>query len=268
MQLHWTELNWTDFTLPCYLSLMACFADINVSQGSVATHAKCGGNFNIHSTANLSRNLSVKFLKIGSDLTELWPRVCGPLFRPTLYIIRYRVIPVTAAVSVPAIAAVISQENFPLPQKISRGLPRYYCGSIAGRSCLPSDWVLSTWPARCWARFAVSRCYTEPHFCRRELSRIRVCTHTSTHPRGNARVTLYQCRCCCCCSHDKKLSCRRGTARCVVSAVEILPIAPQQCRNYLYDKSWTKYQLSLIDHVWQNRAVDSAWRSVYPPFSS
>ena len=35
---------------------------------------------------------------------------------------------------------------------------------------------------------------------------------------------------------DKKLSCRRGTARCVVS-IEILPIATQQCRNYLYDKS-------------------------------
>ena len=34
----------------------------------------------------------------------------------------------------------------------------------------------------------------------------------------------------------KKLSCRRGTARCTVSA-EILPIATQQCRNYLYDKS-------------------------------
>ena len=30
-------------------------------------------------------------------------------------------------------------------------------------------------------------------------------------------------------------------------SVEILPIATQQCRNYLYDKSWTKYQLSLID---------------------
>jgi len=44
----------------------------------------------------------------------------------------------------------------------------------------------------------------------------------------------------------KKLRYRRGTARCVVS-VEILPIATQQCRNYLYDKSWTKYQLSLID---------------------
>jgi len=35
---------------------------------------------------------------------------------------------------------------------------------------------------------------------------------------------------------DKKLSYRRGTARCIVST-EILPIATQQCRDYLYDKS-------------------------------
>ena len=35
---------------------------------------------------------------------------------------------------------------------------------------------------------------------------------------------------------NKKLSYRRGTARCVVS-VEVLPIATQQSRNYLYDKS-------------------------------
>ena len=35
---------------------------------------------------------------------------------------------------------------------------------------------------------------------------------------------------------NKKLSYRRGTARCVVS-VEMLPTATQQCRNYLYDKS-------------------------------
>ena len=34
---------------------------------------------------------------------------------------------------------------------------------------------------------------------------------------------------------NKKLRYRRGTARCVVS-VEILPVATQQCRNYLYDK--------------------------------
>ena len=39
---------------------MACFADINVSQGSVATYARCGGIFNMHLTANLPRNLSVK----------------------------------------------------------------------------------------------------------------------------------------------------------------------------------------------------------------
>ena len=36
--------------------------------------------------------------------------------------------------------------------------------------------------------------------------------------------------------HNKKLSNRRGTARCAVS-VEILPTATQQCRNYLYGKS-------------------------------
>ena len=47
-------------------------------------------------------------------------------------------------------------------------------------------------------------------------------------------------------TEHKKLSYRRGAARCVVS-VEILPIATQQCSNYLYDKSRTKYQLSLID---------------------
>jgi len=41
-------------------SLMACFADINVSQGSVATYARCGGIFKIHLTTNLLKNLPVK----------------------------------------------------------------------------------------------------------------------------------------------------------------------------------------------------------------
>ena len=44
---------------------------------------------------------------------------------------------------------------------------------------------------------------------------------------------------------NKKLSYRRETARWVVS-VEILLVATQQCRNYLYNKSGTMYQLSLI----------------------
>ena len=65
-------------TLPYNLSLMACFADINVSQRSVATYARRGGVFNISLTTNLPKNLPVKkrFL-IDSDLTELWSRVCG-----------------------------------------------------------------------------------------------------------------------------------------------------------------------------------------------
>ena len=49
-------------TLPCNLSLMACFTDINVSQGSVATYARCGEIFNIHLTTNLSSNLPVKII--------------------------------------------------------------------------------------------------------------------------------------------------------------------------------------------------------------
>jgi len=40
-------------TLPCNLSLTACFADVNVSQGSEATIARCGEIFNIHLTTNL-----------------------------------------------------------------------------------------------------------------------------------------------------------------------------------------------------------------------
>jgi len=48
---------------------------------------------------------------------------------------------------------------------------------------------------------------------------------------------------------DKKLSYRRGTARWVVS-VEILPIATQQCRNYLYDKSWTNLSYEVRGLRW------------------
>ena len=45
-------------TLPCNLSLMACFADINVSQGSVAIYARCDGIFNIHLRRCLSYRAS------------------------------------------------------------------------------------------------------------------------------------------------------------------------------------------------------------------
>ena len=62
---------------------MACFADINVSQGSVATYARCGGIYDIHFTANLPRNLPAKnFLnRLRFDriiVMSLWSRVFGP----------------------------------------------------------------------------------------------------------------------------------------------------------------------------------------------
>ena len=42
---------------------MACFVDINVSQGSIATYARCGGIFNMHLTANFSKeSFSEKFV--------------------------------------------------------------------------------------------------------------------------------------------------------------------------------------------------------------
>ena len=50
---------------------------------------------------------------------------------------------------------------------------------------------------------------------------------------------------------NKKLSYRRGTARCVVS-IEILPIATQQCRNYLYNKSWPNRWYEVGDLVGGN----------------
>jgi len=46
-------------TLPCNLSLVAYFADINVSHGSVASYARCGGiyPFNCKSTKKSSSEL-------------------------------------------------------------------------------------------------------------------------------------------------------------------------------------------------------------------
>jgi len=63
-------------TLPCNLSLMARFADINVSQRSVATYAICGRIFNVHLTANLPKNLPVK--------TILAHPVCDTVCCPSL----------------------------------------------------------------------------------------------------------------------------------------------------------------------------------------
>jgi len=62
--------------------------------------------------------------------------------------------------------------------------------------------------------------------CNQKLTRVSLIyrTEPTTKKWGKNRKT------------NKKLSYRRGTARCVVS-VEIFPIAKQQCRNNFYDKS-------------------------------
>jgi len=64
---------------------MACFADINVSQGSVATYARCGGIFNIRLTANLLRNFPVIFLKSVKIWQNYGHESVAPLSRPTLH---------------------------------------------------------------------------------------------------------------------------------------------------------------------------------------
>jgi len=64
---------------------MACFADSNVSQGSVATYARCGGSFNIRFTTNLLKNFQWNFF----ESVEIWQNYghesVAPLFWPALY---------------------------------------------------------------------------------------------------------------------------------------------------------------------------------------
>jgi len=70
---------------------MVCFADINVSQSSVATYARCGGVFDIPLTANLPTNLPVKKIFLNQlridriVVMSLCP--VAPFFWPTLYIV-------------------------------------------------------------------------------------------------------------------------------------------------------------------------------------
>jgi len=57
------------------------FADINVSQGSVATYARYGEIFNTHLNANLLRNLPVKkILKLVKIRQKCCHESVAPLF--------------------------------------------------------------------------------------------------------------------------------------------------------------------------------------------
>jgi len=61
---------------------MACFADTIVSQGSVATYARCSEIFNICLTEISLRNFLWKFFnRLRFDkiiVMSLWPRFFGP----------------------------------------------------------------------------------------------------------------------------------------------------------------------------------------------
>ena len=70
--------------MPCSLSLKACFADINVSQGSVATYIMCGGIFNIHLTPNLPRKLLVSFFMSIKILQNYGHESVAPLYSQVL----------------------------------------------------------------------------------------------------------------------------------------------------------------------------------------
>ena len=69
-------------TLPCNLSIIACFLTLMFSQGSVAIYVRSGWIFNNQFTANLPRNLTainfvdqLRFDRIMS--TSLWPHFFG-----------------------------------------------------------------------------------------------------------------------------------------------------------------------------------------------
>ena len=66
---------------------MACFADVNVSQGSVATYARCGGMFNNYLTENLPGNLPLKkFYKSVKIWQNYGHESVAPFFWLTMYV--------------------------------------------------------------------------------------------------------------------------------------------------------------------------------------
>ena len=86
------------------------------------------------------------------------------------------------------------------------------------------------WTKVCFLVKLLSFCsvnYAAWSFSMHSLSQKTIPSDVMESPnRGHRAAHLY-----------KKLRYRRVTARCVLPVV-ILPITTQQCRNYLYDKSW------------------------------
>ena len=65
---------------------MACFADINISQGSVATYVRCGGIFNIHLTKKFTKESSSEIFFKSVKIWQNYGHESVPaLFWPMLY---------------------------------------------------------------------------------------------------------------------------------------------------------------------------------------
>ena len=64
---------------------MACFGNINVSQGTVATYARCGVIFNIHLTAYYQEIFQWIFFKSAKIWQKYGHEPVARFFRPTLY---------------------------------------------------------------------------------------------------------------------------------------------------------------------------------------
>jgi len=104
---------------------MACFADINVLQGSVAIYVRCDGSCNIHLTTNLPMNFQFS-VQIWQNC---WPWDCGPTFWPTLY-----------CVSLLILGSVFSVYNSAnkhavQPISLSRALPAAHVAWLNTQNC-------------------------------------------------------------------------------------------------------------------------------------
>ena len=119
------------------------------------------------------------------------------------------------------------------------------CPSVTRRYCIEttgqSSWVLARRLPSAYISHRVTRKYGVSPIIRvlpsETLSQTPYLEYFATASRSRRQ--------------HKKLSYRRGTARCVVS-IEILPIDTQQCRNYLYDKSWPNRWYEVGDLVGSN----------------
>jgi len=92
MPQHLKCLDTVIYDLPLITILVSnchLFSDVTISQGSVATHLRCGGIFSYHFTANLSPSLKVKEFWKSVKIWQSYRYELGPVFFGTPCILTY-----------------------------------------------------------------------------------------------------------------------------------------------------------------------------------